>query len=348
MKNRFHSPLVSVIVPVFNVAPYIREALDSVVSQTYKNLECFLVDDGSTDDSGKICDEYAARDDRFIVIHQEHQGVSAARNAGLDAMRGELVAFLDPDDAYRPEFVGSMVEAMEREEADIVACKYTIHYTTKKITATGHEKTYPTIRGGVYDWRATLKELADSKINVSVWNKLYIRELWKDIRFPVGQLHEDNEATYRIFEFCKKFYVVNQPLYLHRKRPGSITTTISQISINDQILANSFVCSFIEARVPEFFTKAHLQKHRQGFLNSMIINFARCSYESGDEWKTLRAELKNKIIELEKEVGIKNCAPRTRVAFFMFKNCPWLLSPAYKFVWPLLRSLRDFLKGRRG
>ena len=148
MQNEIKVPLVSVIVPVFNVRPYIVEALDSVINQTYSNLEIILIDDGSTDGSGEVCDEYAARDKRIVVIHQKNNGVSSARNAGLDVMHGEAVAFLDPDDAYRSEFISTMVAAMNREKADIVMCKYTNHRTNKKMKSNGREKTYPTIRGG--------------------------------------------------------------------------------------------------------------------------------------------------------------------------------------------------------
>ena len=113
------NPLVSVIIPVYNVSPYLRESLDSVISQTYTNLEIIAVDDGSTDDSGRICDEYAEKDTRIKVIHQANRGLSAARNAGLNAMTGEYVAFLDSDDALYPEMVECMVKGMEKNAADI-------------------------------------------------------------------------------------------------------------------------------------------------------------------------------------------------------------------------------------
>ena len=105
-----YDPLVSVIIPVYNVEPYLKEALDSVLDQSYQNLEIILIDDGSTDRSGKICDDYSETDDRIRVIHQENKGLSSARNKGLDLMHGELVAFLDPDDAYHPDYVSAMTK----------------------------------------------------------------------------------------------------------------------------------------------------------------------------------------------------------------------------------------------
>lgn len=121
--------LVSVIIPVYNVQAYLRETLESVIGQSYHNLEILIVDDGSQDGSGEICDQYAATDSRIRVFHQRNAGVSAARNVGLDAITGQAVMFLDSDDVYHPEIVKTMVETMNRERADKIpprCTKYSI------------------------------------------------------------------------------------------------------------------------------------------------------------------------------------------------------------------------------
>ena len=136
MKQRSMEGLVSVIIPVYNVRPYLNEALDSVLDQSYENLEIIIIDDGSTDGSSELCDEYGKKDARICVIHQDNRGLSAARNAGLDHMTGDLVAFLDSDDAYDPEYILTMLSAMYPQNAafsepvDVVVCKYTVHYST--------------------------------------------------------------------------------------------------------------------------------------------------------------------------------------------------------------------------
>lgn len=135
--------------PVFNAKSYLAEALDSLISQSYKNLEIILIDDGSTDGSGKICDEYAEKDNRVQVRHQKNSGVSAARNAGLDLVTGDFLAFLDSDDAYELDFIYSMITAMTQNNADIVMCKYTEQKTTEKMSFDGHEKIYPLLRGDI-------------------------------------------------------------------------------------------------------------------------------------------------------------------------------------------------------
>ena len=127
-----NAPLVSVIIPVYNVAPFLNEALDSVIHQTYTNLEILIIDDGSTDESGEICDKYK-RDQRVQVIHQENRGLSAARNIGLDMMTGDIVAFLDSDDKYNKDYISRLLISMEQHGSDITICKFSNHKTLDKL-----------------------------------------------------------------------------------------------------------------------------------------------------------------------------------------------------------------------
>jgi len=126
-------PLVSVIIPVYNVAKFLRESLDSAVNQTYKNLEIILVDDGSTDGSEIICDEYAGLDSRIKVIHQKNKGLSEARNTGLDIMTGSIVSFLDSDDVFYPDNIRRMVETMLTTNADVVTCRHENYVTEDRL-----------------------------------------------------------------------------------------------------------------------------------------------------------------------------------------------------------------------
>ena len=179
--------LVSIVIPVYNVRPYLTQALDSVLHQSYKSLEIIIIDDGSTDGSSEICDAYAAKDARVLVVHQTNKGLSAARNAGLDLITADVVAFLDPDDALHESFVEELLSAMIREKADLAICRYTSHRTDGLLNAEGNRKTMPSIASGTYDRIETLRALADNRINVHVWNKLYRGELWKEIRFPYSK-----------------------------------------------------------------------------------------------------------------------------------------------------------------
>ena len=176
-------PLISVIIPVYNVESYIVEALESVIHQTYENLEILVIDDGSTDGSGVICDKYARDDARIFVMHQENKGLSSARNVGLDRMTGDAVAFLDPDDAYEVAFIEKLLAPMLLEDADVTVCNFSVHHTTGKLKHDG-ERVLPLSAAGIYNHNSGLCALTDRSINVSVWNKLYHRKLWQEIRFP--------------------------------------------------------------------------------------------------------------------------------------------------------------------
>ena len=197
--------VVSVIIPIYNVRPYLREALESVINQNYRNLEILLIDDGSDDGSERICDEYKKKDERIRLIHQKNKGLSAARNAGLNVATGHIIAFLDPDDAFHPDYIGKMLETMEHEVVDLVVCNFSIcndsfDFVRRK------EKAFP-IKEGIYDRDNILRALADDMINHAVWNKLYRRELWEKIRFPVGHDYEDLDTTFKVLSLCNSVCV---------------------------------------------------------------------------------------------------------------------------------------------
>lgn len=326
-------PLISIIIPVYNVEPYLTEALDSVISQTYEKLEILVIDDGSSDRSGIICDQYADKDKRIRVVHQENRGLSAARNAGLDRMTGEACAFLDPDDAYEDSFIERLLAVMLSEEADLVVCKYTIHQTVSKLSR-GRGQAMPLGGQGNYDRVQGLRALADGSINVSVWNKLYRSGLWRKIRYPEGFVYEDIDTTFRIFNICHLIHVLDEPLYLHRKRRGSITQTPSMKNLRDRRLACSHFDSFIELNTPEVFTPSHIRKWRQSSLNDMIVCYIYAS-GSGNDDIAFKEELREHILSTGKETGIENFGIKTRVAWSMLRSAPWLLRITYSVYHPI-------------
>ena len=291
--------LVSIIIPVFNVQLYLAEALDSVVKQTYENLEIIIVDDGSTDGSGKICDEYAKRDRRIIVIHQENKGLSAARNAGLDIMTGSVVAFLDPDDAYCHNYISSMMEVMDREKVDLVICKYTTHYTDQRMSweCDKNINTSPQISQGKYNRNIVLRALADGKVGFNVWNKLYKGYLWKDIRFPVGHVYEDIDTIFRIIDLCKTIYVMNNPLYLYRKRQGSITERYTFDYLNDWNLAQADFESYISENTPEVFRSEQLRNRQRIRMNKMLYHYGSANWAEASGVEVSDENLRRIVIE---------------------------------------------------
>lgn len=203
--------LISVIIPVYNVEPYLRQCLDSVVGQSYGELEIILVDDGSTDSSGEICREYARRDSRIRVIRQNNAGQSAARNAGLDMASGKYVCFVDSDDLIATDMMEKLLA--QAEGCDIVMCDRVKFSQVPEFTG----------GGGVnrYEKEAFLRKIYEAPRFIALWGKLLRRELFSDFRIREGIIYEDEDALPQLIWRADKIAYLQRPLYGYRVRPGS-------------------------------------------------------------------------------------------------------------------------------
>lgn len=217
-------PLVSVVIPVYNVSRYLQQCLDSVVSQTYRNLEIIIVDDGSTDDSGSICDLYEKRDERIHVIHSANRGLSSARNLGLEEIRGAYILFVDSDDWIELHTLDTLIRAAMQTGADIVAAKKCSEYIGKTVTYKARTKCTRS-----YSGRDILNALAEGLLGNMAWNKLYRAECFTDIRFPDGRNYEDVPVTWKLMKNLagNGGMVTELPdvLFHFRERKDSITHT---------------------------------------------------------------------------------------------------------------------------
>jgi len=212
---------LSIIIPVYKVEPYLRKCLDSVVNQTCRDLEIILVDDGSPDNCGAICDEYAARDDRIKVIHQENKGLSAARNAGLKIAAGKYLGFVDSDDWIEAEMFEVLLRALQETGADISVCGRYEEYKDHKVAYC-----WPEIR--TLDREEALEELLrNDKLQNLVWDKLYRRELFEGIWFPEGKTFEDMAVMHWLILRAKRVVCVPGILYHYLQRSDSIIGDIS-------------------------------------------------------------------------------------------------------------------------
>ena len=254
--------LISVIIPVYNVRQYLVEALDSVCKQTYQNLEILIIDDGSTDGSSGICDEYARKDSRIKVVHQKHGGVSAARNTGFDLMSGNLVAFLDSDDAFLPDMLRRMLIAMKENDADIVVCKYGLHYSKGKMKPNAAIDDYTMSvfpPEGIYTSEEALALKCEKRISGVLWDKLYKVELFQNVRCPVGRNYEDLAISLPLIAASGRVYVLNERMVMHRKRPGSITMTMTVRNLHDWGRGYRDCVRYVREQVPETFSSEQLQ-----------------------------------------------------------------------------------------
>lgn len=207
--------LVSVIIPVYNAEKYLARCVDSIIGQTHRELEVILVNDGSRDASGAICDEYAAKDPRVRVIHKSNGGVSAARNDGIEAARGEYIAFCDNDDFYAPGMLARLLEMIAGGDCDIAGCR------SVRGTA-GSLPTAPPQSVGMVTGRELL-ETFYTRASLYVWDKLYRCRVWDGIRFPVGShMHEDNAIVHRLYGAARMVAISGETLYYHYRNPESV------------------------------------------------------------------------------------------------------------------------------
>lgn len=321
--------LVSVIVPVYNVKSFLAEALESALAQTYKNIEIIVIDDGSTDGSGELCDEYAKKDGRIRVIHQQNRGLSGARNAGLHLVKGEAIAFLDSDDAYHPDFVSAMLGAMLREKTDIVICRYTLHETAWKMLENGEDKGVPETPMGFYPRDEALRALADRKINSFVWNKLYRRELWNGVRFTEGRVYEDIDITYKLLATCRDAFILDRALYLYRKRPGSITAAVSWKSHRDLLTAQAALAAFMRANTPGVFNAEQMGSRQRYLIGRMTGLYLRNASKTETEITAPPEEIRALTVKTGQEIGTEYSPLYTKISYRLLRSCPALLRAAY-------------------
>ena len=225
-------PYISLIIPVYNVSWYLRQCLDSVIGQTYNNLEIIIVDDGSTDDSGSICDDYAQVDNRILVFHTENHGLAAARNYGIDRATGEYLAFLDSDDWIDPGMFEKLVSYTKEYDPDVLAFKYAIEW--KDHTEDIFLNLKDADKVAVYEGKEIVTDfILGERISNCSWNKLYRRSIFSDVRFPDGEVYEDIGCLFRIMDKAQKLVCIPEYLCHYRKRRNSIGDVYSAKNITD-------------------------------------------------------------------------------------------------------------------
>ncbi len=294
---------VSIIIPVYNVEKYIKRCIDSVIEQTYSNIEILLIDDGSSDLSGKICNDYLKKENRIKVFHKNNGGLSDARNFGIEKATGEYYSFIDSDDKVDKDFIKILIENLKTSEADISCCKMkkftneidTIKLENKINTFTGHE--------------ALKNMLYQQNIDSSVCNKIFKKCIFKNIRFPVGKYFEDLGTTYKLLYNSNKVVVSNSELYFYYQRESSIIHKKNEKRIDDL----QYNLNEIEKYINSNSKNLDLKK---AFLARKIdANF----YIHRESQKKLTREIsKNYIYAMKKAVlSDNNISKKTRTALIL-------------------------------
>lgn len=247
-------PLVSVIVPVYKVEKYLDQCVRSLLSQTMKDIEILLIDDGSPDGCGAMCDAYAAADTRVRVIHKPNGGLSDARNVGIEAAKADYVGFVDSDDYVDSDMYESLYTMLQREKADVAVCGIYHCYTNEIRKAPDITSHY------VVDAKEIIRMMLDSsKISVNAVNKLYRKELFREIRFPVGKQSEDAHIMIRLMAQIQKGVVDLAPKYYYVHREGSITTHSYRPADLSVIEAYENNLKFVKEHYPTALTEAEFR-----------------------------------------------------------------------------------------
>lgn len=267
---------ISIIVPIYNIEKYLPRCLDSILAQTYKNLEVILVDDGSVDNSGMIADKYARNDQRINVIHQVNKGVSAARNAGLDLATGDYIGFVDGDDYIEPDMYEILMRIIDEQQVDIAHCGYQMVYPSRiDYYYNTREKQKMNREEGVFEL------LKGRKIEPGLWNKLYKAELFKQIRLPIGIAEtEDLLCNFELFCLAESSFFYDVSKYHYMLRSGSATSeTLSEKKRRDRY----YVVSYIMSKVSYddiYYGIAYERYLRILIENSMQKDYSKLQKES--------------------------------------------------------------------
>lgn len=272
---------LSIIVPVYNVEPYLRKCVDSILAQTVTDFELILVDDGSSDGSPAICDAYARSDSRVLVVHQINGGISTARNTGLDLAKGEYIGFVDSDDYVAENMYEVLLRKAEETNADISALGY------NEVDINGHiVMQRPMLDHDlVYHREAFIENFFPDlkwKISPCVWNKIFKKRLFEQYRFPVDKIYEDSFAQLPLFDLCETISVTNQYLYFYLvNRPDSI--------MNRKMNKDSFQLLDVCHSQYQFFFEKGLTYQQEFALNEYLDKYLKLTYSLTKEHKHLKS-----------------------------------------------------------
>ncbi len=285
MKNE---PLISVIIPIYNVSEYIDACVTRIINQTYNNLEIILVDDGSNDDCPKKCDKYASLDKRVRVIHKSNGGLSDARNAAIDICTGDYITFVDSDDSVSFDYVETLYRVLHQNDCEISICNYQAF--SSEIPAERISIDQPSIYSSK---DAIIALLAGDPFTTSAWGKLYARRLFSDIRYPKGMIYEDLPTTWKAVSKVKKVVYTPSIKYYYRQNPTSITNSSFTSKKLDVIKAHELVLQEIKDVFPELVVNV---RERLGCYASTHLFYAfNSSFQNRGALKEMQNHIKKNI-----------------------------------------------------
>lgn len=302
-------PLISVIVPCYRVETYLPNCIESILNQTYSHWELVLVDDGSPDKSGNICDDYARKDSRIKVLHKENGGLSSARNAGMKLMQGDYVTFLDSDDFLHKDALSTMMSYIEAYDAQIVQCNFIRGYDTNFPTWNGKE------RINKYDNHTIFTKLA---AKIIVCGKLYRRDILNGETMPEGIINEDDWTTWKLYYKAKTIVVTSRPLYYYTINQNSIMSVAKKKPDTTYFGAYKERIAFFK----QLGEKDLEDMSRLQFCKSLVLLYANEQLA-----KSQRIDIKELFSENWKILKTSRVIPTVyKILFATFHICPYMVS----------------------
>lgn len=296
---------ISIIVPVYKVAEYLPRCIDSIISQTYKNLEILLVDDGSPDECGRICDEYAAKDERIVVIHKENQGVARARNSALDVATGDYISFIDSDDWMSEDAYDYFLKNIKKYKADCVVGRCQTVYD----------------RNGILDYKETEKVEIICKTSSgamkgvltggsAIWNRLFKKEIFNELRFPVGRINDDEVTVLHAYASCNRVVFLNKDTYFYRIRENSITTSAFSMKKTDVFFNSLDNMEYVAKERPQIYKYAEAKFVKAGLyciynLLKLKPNDKETKARKKEVLRTIKKEMKRRYKSIRSNKTIK-------------------------------------------
>jgi glycosyltransferase involved in cell wall biosynthesis len=327
MDDNINISIVSVIVPVYNVQSFLNKCLDSIVNQTYEHLEILLIDDGSTDSSGIICEDYREKDRRVKVIHKENGGLSSARNAGLDLANGDYVLFIDSDDWISHNYIQSLIDCVKTNKDISIVCSKIRKFRSNSMD---EEIFLTTLKDGIYEKDDVVKIILLEKIGSQVVRGLYKRELWNSIRFPLNRFYEDIPTTYKVHANASKIQFISNSTYFYREHDSSISYSKKKTSYH-------IFLGFFERWKYSIVSYPEIADD----CCSIASNYAISSlfHSCGSRKFCCDRKLLKKIIKDNKKIFLRNkyCMKSRKIFIFLylyFKPLFCLLSKIYNIIYP--------------
>lgn len=322
MKIEKNNDLISIVVPIYNVEKYLNKCIESILNQTYKNLEIILVDDGSPDNSGKICDEYKKMDSRIIVVHKPNGGLSDARNAGIMLATGKYIGFVDSDDYIEPDMYEILYSNIKKYNANISICSYVDEYESGKMEISKHfDNKIVTLN----KMEALENLILEQNLTNHVWNKLFEKKLFDEICFPVGRKMEDVATTYKLVEKANIVVCDSYVGYHYIQRGDSIMGNINEKLLQDNEQSVFEKNEYIKKYYPELEKTVEIENIKTYKILHYLAKLGKLdNILKSEKYKNYYKIYKKKYLKYRKQIK-NNVGKKVLISYDLF----WISKKLY-------------------